>query len=143
MASAITPIRPLTRIGPQPARNASSALLDDVGGLVRRGVEARGARERDVVAGGVCLCADRGGRIARGSVGVSSDAGDVVLAERTLDDVEVRQRAALAGDAVSRGRVDIVRGGSKARGPGLPLHGQLLDTRALAGRCGGGSVFRV
>jgi hypothetical protein len=112
----------------------AGALLNDVRGLVRGGVEIRRAGERDVVAareaGGAHVVAGLPG----GAVGVRLDAGDVEPAERALDRVEVGQARARAGGPALRGLVNA--GGIAAHGAGLlALHRRtegVLDERALA-----------
>jgi hypothetical protein len=68
------------------------ALLDDVCGLVCRGVKTRRACERDVVAGCERFGAHCFAGISRVLIEVGLHAGDVVEAEQMLDDVDVRQR---------------------------------------------------
>jgi hypothetical protein len=110
----------------------AAALLDDVSRLVRRGVQAWRARERDVIAGRVRLGTDRGARGCSGTPDVSFDAADIVSAEQALDPIEVRQRPAGAGNTLRRDLLDRVvahrRGPARARGS---LHGRLLLAAGL------------
>jgi hypothetical protein len=57
------------------------ALLHNVRGLVGRGVEIRRRRERNMVAGGECLCADRAGPHGCRRICVRLDISDVVAAK--------------------------------------------------------------
>ena len=57
------------------------ALLHDVRGLVRRGVEVRRRRERNMVARGECLCAHRAGTRGCRRIHVGLDVSDVVAAK--------------------------------------------------------------
>lgn len=71
-------------VDPTLERDALS-LLDHVRRFVRRGVQVRRVRERDVVAVGERTRAEGGGGAAGGVAGVSADVRDVVLSERRLD----------------------------------------------------------
>jgi hypothetical protein len=57
------------------------ALLHNVRDLVGRGVEIRRRRERNMVAGGECLCADRAGPHGCRRICVRLDISDVVAAQ--------------------------------------------------------------
>jgi len=115
----------------------AAALLHDVRGLVRRGVEAWRAGESDVIADRVGLGADCRARLARGRAGVRADARHVVAAERALDDVQVGQRRGGASDPVHGCSMDIARLSSALGGLALDRDGggdgQELGQRALAG----------
>jgi hypothetical protein len=113
----------------------AAALLHDVRGLVRRGVEARGEGERDMVPGRVRLGPDRAARGCCRVADVRLDATDVVPSEQALDRVGMRQRTARAGDALRRGVLDGAGfrvGGDRRRTSGA-LNLNLLDERPLAG----------
>src|SRR6185503_281639 len=70
---------------------------------------------------GVCLRAHRSARRSGVLAGVSLDARDIVVSERSLDDVQVRERAAWARDAARRSFVD-------------RIGADRLGQRSLAGR---------
>jgi hypothetical protein len=86
----------------------AGALLNHVRGFVRRGVQIRRTRERDLVPGRVGFGADRAARGLGVAADVGLDAAHVVAAEQPLDRVRMRQRTAGAGYAARRGMLDRV-----------------------------------
>jgi hypothetical protein len=114
----------------------AGALLHHVRRLVRRGVEVRRAAERDVIAGGVGLGADRLAGLPGRAADVGLDAADVVTAECGLDAIDVGQFARrLCQAGLGRGVDVVVLRGRLAVGPSLDggaVGG--LDERVLAGR---------
>jgi hypothetical protein len=91
----------------------TGALLDDVRGFVRRGVEIRLTGERDVVARCVRLRAHGSRALGGLPADVGLDVADVVTAERALDDIVMRQRTAGSLSAVRRGGVHVAGFGAR------------------------------
>jgi hypothetical protein len=115
------------------------ALLDHVSRLVRRGVEVGRAGKRHRIAGRIGLRPHLARRARRGPADERADAPDVVPAERTLDRVEVWQRAVAPAQAALGHLVDVRRGRRQAWrtiGRAVQLHGALeyLHQRRLARR---------
>jgi len=111
-----------------------AALLHHVRGLVGRDVQRRSSRERHVVARRERLRAHRLGAGRRGPADVRLDVADVVLAERALDLLEVRELAGWSGDALGGRGVDVGRARS---GSGLGLNAvaeDALDRRVVRQR---------
>ncbi len=94
----------------------AAGLLDDVGGLVRGGVQIGRLGERDVRAGREGARADGGAGVRRRAADVRPDPGHVVAAERRLDPVAVGQGLGRTGDPVSGRGVDRRRVGAGRRG---------------------------
>jgi hypothetical protein len=87
----------------------AAALLYDVCCLVRSGAQIRRRGKRDMVAGRECLrahCARAGGS---GPVGVSLDAADVMVPERSLDLVSEWETRRTASDALLGSGVNSLR----------------------------------
>jgi hypothetical protein len=78
---------PITALANLALQLHTAALLDDVRGFVRRRAKARGGGERNVVSGGIGLCADRRARCRGRSAHVRLDTADVVPTEQALDRV--------------------------------------------------------
>jgi hypothetical protein len=114
----------------------AAALMHEVRGLVRRGVKAGLARERDVVAGRVRLGADRAACGRGVAADVSLDPADIVTAEQPPDRVAVRERGACALDAMRGDGMDASRRHPHAGGARRTLHRrarpELLAQRPLA-----------
>ncbi len=91
---------PVTLLADAAGKLYAAALLDHVGGLVCCGVKTGLALERDLIAPGEAVGADRLVGLPGGRVGVRVNAADVVAAERLLDLVPVGQRLGLARGAV-------------------------------------------
>jgi hypothetical protein len=122
------------------------ALLHDVRGLVRRGVQIWGARERDVVAGSERPRAHRGGACGSVRIGVGLDIIDALASEGALDHICKRQtrrapRGAPLGGGVHGirgpcwarvGRAGLALDQERYRAAGLQLRGQLLCQGTLS-----------
>jgi len=104
----------------------AGTLLDDVRGLVRRGVEVGRSGERDVIADRERARAHRRRALGRRAADVGLDRADIVAAERLLDRREVGQGGRAAGDAVRRGGVDV---GLRGAGGGALLDDRRVELR--------------
>ena len=101
-----------------------------MGRLVRGGVQAGRAAERDIIAGGERLCAHGVGRFLGVSVAVRLHCLNVMTPEGLLDRAEMRQRAAGAAGAFCGGLLDVA---GLAAGAGPTLHDptRALDAEAI------------
>jgi hypothetical protein len=82
----------------------AASLLDDVGGFMRGGMQARRAGKRDVLPRRERLGAHRLCRMSCARVAVSLDRADIVAPEQLLDGRQMRQRGTSATGA-TRGRL--------------------------------------
>src|SRR5207244_252706 len=84
-------------------------LLDDMGRLVGGQVQVRGAREGDVLAGGVGPGADAPGRLRSRPADVGAHLRQIMRgAEGPLDLRQVRQAGAAASDPLRRRSMDLL-----------------------------------
>jgi hypothetical protein len=113
----------------------AAALLDHVSSLVRRGVQIRRGSKRNRVAERVCGRAELMRCARRRSALMDLHAGHIMMAEASLDPVEMRQRSAGAGDAATRDLGDIRAVTHEIVGAigGPALHSGMLG-RVAAGR---------